>query len=174
MLQHGADVQQLAARKNVFADEVAHARAQLPVFNTARRNAMVQGQPARGQQAHDLAKVGVHVGLPDMLEHANRRYFVKGPVFGQVAVVAQLDAHPLAQALGVYQLLHMRMLVFRQRDAGRIDAVMLGRPQQQRAPAGADVEEAFAGLEHQLAADVVELGFLRLGQRHAGFAVIGA
>jgi len=45
---------------------------------------------------------------------------------------------------------------------------VLGRPQQQGAPSGADVEVALAGLQHQLAADVVELGFLRLRQREVG------
>ena len=55
-----------------------------------------------------------------------------------------------------------------------VHAVVLGRPQQQAAPAGADVEEALALAQHQLAADVVELGLLRLRQRHVGVAVVGA
>ena len=62
----------------------------------------------------------------------------------------------------------MRMLVARQRDARGIHAVVLGSPQQQAAPAGADVEEALALAQLQLAADVVELGLLRLGQCEFG------
>ncbi|MCY1550216.1 hypothetical protein D9M68_864520 [compost metagenome] len=68
----------------------------------------------------------------------------------------------------------MRVLVLRQRDAGGLHAVVLGRPEQQPAPAGADVEEALALAQHELAADVVELGFLRLRQRELGRAEVGA
>ena len=68
----------------------------------------------------------------------------------------------------------MRMLVARQRDAGCIHPVMFGGPQQECSPACANIQETIAGLEHQFAADMVEFGFLRLGQCHAGFAVIGA
>ena len=174
MAEHGADMQQLATRENIFVDELAHAGAHLPVLQVACGDAVVQDQAARRQQTHDLAKVGVHVGLADVLEHADRRYLVERPRFRQVAVVAQFNAHPALQALGGDQLAHMRILVGRQRDAGRINAVMLGSPQQQRAPAGADVQETLARLEHQLAADVVELGLLRLRQGHAAVAVIGA
>ena len=109
-----------------------------------------------------------------MLEHADRRDFVVRPVFRQFAVIAQLDANALAQPLVVDQFLDMLMLIFRQRDAGGVDAVMLGRPEQQPAPAGADVQEALARLKQQLAADVVQLGFLRLCQRHFAGEVIGA
>ena len=49
---------------------------------------------------------------------------------------------------------------------------MLGRPQQQRAPARTDIQKTLAGLEHQLAADVIELGFLGLRQRHRGVAQV--
>ena len=68
----------------------------------------------------------------------------------------------------------MRVLVLRQRDAVRPHAVVLGGPQQQAAPAGADVEEALALAQHQLAADVVELGLLRLASGIAGVAEVGA
>ena len=65
-------------------------------------------------------------------------------------------------------------LAVRQRDADRADAVVLGRVQDQPAPAAADVEEAFAGAQTQLAADQVELGELRVLQRVAGVAEVGA
>ena len=90
-----------------------------------------------------------------MLEHAHGSDLVEGLRFAQVAVVAQLDAHTALQALGFDQLLHMGMLVFGQGDAGGVYAVVLGRPQQQAAPARTDVQKAFAGLQHELAADVV-------------------
>ena len=49
-----------------------------------------------------------------------------------------------------------------------VDVVVLGRVQRERAPAGADVEHPHAGLETELAADEVELGALRLDERHLG------
>ena len=61
------------------------------------------------------------------------------------------------------------MLVLRQRDAGGVDAVVLGRPQQQARPSPSRCPgSARPALQHQLAADVVELGLLRLRQRHVG------
>jgi hypothetical protein len=45
---------------------------------------------------------------------------------------------------------------------------LLGRPQQQAAPAGADVQEALALAQHQLAADVLELGLLAAARSCAG------
>ena len=108
-----------------------------------------------------------------MLEHADRGDLVEGLGLRQLAVVAQLDRDAAAQAAFVDQPADMRVLVFAQRDAVRLHAVVFGGPQQQRAPAGTDVEETFARAQHQLAADVVELGFLRLHERHAGVAKVG-
>ena len=161
-----ADVQQLAAGKDVLLDELAHAGAELAGVDAAGRDAVVHHQAAGLEQAEDLAEVGGHVDLPHMLEHAHRGDLVEALRLVQFAVVAQFHAHPALQALFLDQPLNMRMLVLRQRDAGGVDAVVLRRPHQQAAPAGADVQELLAGLEHQLAADVVELGFLRLRQRH--------
>ena len=68
----------------------------------------------------------------------------------------------------------MGVLVLAERDALGAHAVVLGGEQQQPAPAGADVEEAVALLEHELGADVLELRGLRLGDRHRRIAKVGA
>ena len=68
----------------------------------------------------------------------------------------------------------MGVLVAAERDAAPLDAIVLGSPEQEAAPAGTDVEEALALLQHQLPADVLDLRFLGLRQRHAGVAEIGA
>ena len=112
VLQHGADVHQFAAGENILFNEVTHAGTELPVFQPAGRDAVVHHQSTGCQQAHDFAEVGVHVGMTHMLKHADRRDFVEGPLFAHVAVVAQLDAHALAQAFLVNQPLHMGVLVF--------------------------------------------------------------
>ena len=89
-------------------------------------------------------------------------------------VVAQLDLNLALQALLGNQTLHMIELVARQRDAMGVHAIMLGRPEDQPAPAGAYVPEALARLELELFADVIELGLLRLRQAHALLFVVSA
>ena len=148
-----ADMQQLPARKDVFFYEVPHARAQLPVVQSAGCDAVVQHQSSRGEQTLDFGEVPDHVDLPDMLHHANRGDFVKGTVFSQVALVIQGDVHAVCQAPVLNQLRHMLVLVFGQGDAGGLHAVVFGRPQLQGTPASANVQKALRWLQHQLAAD---------------------
>ena len=92
----------------------------------------------------------------------------------QRSVVAQQHTHPVLQTFFGNQALHMHVLVVRQRDAGGVHAVVLGGPQQQPAPARADVQKTLARLQPQLAADVLQLGLLRLRQCHLRVLVIGA
>ncbi|MPM21501.1 hypothetical protein SDC9_67945 [bioreactor metagenome] len=49
---------------------------------------------------------------------------------------------------------------------------MLGGPPQQATPARTHIQKTLAGLQVQLAADVVELGLLRLRQTERWIAVI--
>ena len=56
-------------------------------------------------------------------------------------------------------------LLLAERDAVRTDAMFSCRPAHERAPAAADVEQAFASLQTQLAADVLQLVALSLVQR---------
>ena len=77
----------------------------------------------------------------------------------------QLDAHAVAKAAPRDLARHVLELVARQRDAGRVDAVALGGPEQQPAPTAADVEETLARRQPELPADMVELLRLRGVQR---------
>ena len=167
-------MQQLAAGKDVALHEVAEAGAELMVAGAAGGDAVVQQQPARLEQAVDLGEVGRQLGPADMLEHAHRGDLVERLVVRKAAVVEQVHPYPPGQAALLDDLVDVGVLVAAEGDAARLHAVVLGRVQQEAAPAGADVEEALAFLQHQLAADVLQLGFLRRGQVHAGVAVIGA
>jgi hypothetical protein len=109
-----------------------------------------------------------------VLEHAHRGDLVERPVGGQLAVVAQLDRDAPAQAARVDQALHVGVLVAAERDTVGLHAIVLGSVDKQAAPARTDVQEALAAPQHQLAADVVELGLLRLRERHAAIAEVGA
>src|SRR5205823_3274436 len=106
---------------------------------------------------------GGAVARPDMLEHADGRDLVEGA--GELAVILQLDRDPVLEPKPPYLLLRKIVLRLRQRHAMRGDAVMLRGVADEPAPAAADIEEALARLQPQLAADHVELGRLRLGER---------
>ena len=135
---------------------------------------MVEQQTARLQQLPKLYEVTVQIGHADVFAHPDGGNAVKTLGGRQVTVVQQPDLHPALQALLFDQTLHMGVLVARERDAQSLHTVVFGSPQQQAAPACADVEEALPRLELQLAADVFELRLLGLGQRHGWILVVGA
>ncbi len=135
---------------------------------------MVQHQPPRPQQPGDLAEVRPKILAPDVLEHANARDLVERSLLRDVAVIEQPHLAAPFQSQLPDPGPRILVLVAAQCDAERLHAVALGRPHHQRAPAAADVEEAFARREPQFAADVIELLLLRDIQRVIRAAVVGA
>ncbi len=133
--------------------------------NCGMGDAVVEHHAARLQHAVDLAEVLRKAGDADVLEHAHARDLVVDRILRQIEVVAQLDLHVTRQASRDDLARHVLVLVLRQRDAVRVHAVVLGGVEDEPAPAAADVEEALAGREAQLAADVVELRDLRVVER---------
>lgn len=83
----------------------------------------------------------------------------------EVTVVAQFNGDEILQALRADALARVLELLLAERDAVRTDAMFSCRPAHERAPAAADVEQAFASLQAQLAADVLQLVALSLVQR---------
>src|SRR5688572_2183992 len=168
------NVRELAPREHVFVDEGADVAADLFSSHGIQRNAVIEHDPTGFQEPPDLAEVARQVPATDVLEHPDARDLVVRHVFGHIAIVEQpyfaaiLESRPFDPAARV------RMLVFRKRDPRRAHAVVLGRPHDERAPAAADVEEALAGLQLKLAADVIELLFLRRLERVLGAAKIAA
>ncbi len=92
-----------------------------------------------------------------MLEHPDAGHLVVHRLAGQVAVVAQLDRHPGLEPLSADAPLRVVELALAQRNAVRKDAVLPCGPADQRALTAADVEQALAGLQPELAAGVLEL-----------------
>ena len=171
--QHGADVRQLAAREHVAVDEGAAAVAGLAVVRVGAGDAVVHG-PALGlEQAADVAEIGCQVVQPHVLEHAHAGDAVERPV-GHVAVVLQPDLDAILQASLAHPLGRQRELVLRQRHAHAARAKVPRRAQHQRPPATADVQQALAGLQPDLAQDVVDLLLLRLRQGLVAVLEIGA
>ena len=132
----------------------------LRVALAAPGDGMVQVDAARLQQAVDGREIGGVVGEPEMLEHADRRYLVEAAV--ELGIGFHLDGDAVLQPFCADAFAGQLGLRFRQRHAMADDAVVLRRIDQHRAPAAADVEQAFARLQPQLAADMVELVGLRL------------
>ncbi len=108
-----------------------------------------------------------------MLEHAHAGDAVEGAVL-HVAVVLQADLNAVLQARALHALGGQVELVLRQRDAHALRAELLRRAQHQRAPAAADVEQALARLQLDLAQDVVDLLHLRLVQCLVAVLEVGA
>ena len=170
-VRHAADdtrhVRQFAAREHVFLDEVADAAAQLRGAKLVVRDPMVQHEPAGLENPMDFAEVAAKVAHAHMLEHADAGDLVVQRGRGQVEIVPKLDADAFLQTGLLDPGRDEIVLILRQRDAGRLDAVMLRRPEDQATPAAADVEHPLAGRETKLAADVIELLLLRLVERVA-------
>ena len=112
-----------------------------------------------------------------MLKHANGGDLVKRRLTHaelQVAVILQANLHLVAQAGVRHPLKRQRLLLPGQRDTHHLGAVLLRRPYRQCAPAATNVQQALAGLEHDLVQDVVQLGALRLFQCFVLLRKIGA
>ena len=71
-------------------------------------------------------------------------------------------------------LLDVSLLVAAQRQADDVDVVALHGTAHRGAPAATDVEQRHAGLETELAQGQVDLGDLRLFQRHVVALEVGA
>src|SRR5512135_633699 len=102
-----------------------------------------------------------------MLEHADRPAAIEALIEVAVVLQADLDRQSGAKLAGKPRLL------LRDRDADAAHVVMRRRIVQRLAPATADVEHAHARRKAELAADEVELGFLR-GVQVAGLFPVAA
>ena len=120
-----------------------------------------QEQAVVAQAALRHLHVGLVVAFADMFEHAQADHRV------ELAVELPIVLQPEFDRQAVAQLAAQRDLPLRHGHADTADAVALGGETHQAAPAAADVEQRHAAPQPQLAADQVELVFLRLIERLA-------
>ena len=73
----------------------------------------------------------------------------------------QFDADPTAKIGDSNLMIGIRYLILAQSDAQHLDAILSSRVKRQAAPTAADVQQAVARLEPQLAADVFQFALLR-------------
>lgn len=98
-----------------------------------------------------------------VLHHAHADHPLEFPAgLGQVPVVHKLYGQQVLKALGLDAPLELLVLLLTQGDAGAADAVLLGGPDEQEAPAAADVQQGHPLLEVELFQNVVHLVHLGL------------
>ena len=168
------DMGQLAVGEHISGDEVPGTQADVATVGIGGGDAVLQGQAARLEQAVDDLEVGRQVLQADMLEHADRADPVVDLGSGDVAVVGQPDLDPILQARLPDPLAGELELVLRQGHAEHPGAMVLRRVDRQGAPAAADVEQAHARAQPQLATHMLELGLLGLRQGFVASREIGA
>ena len=116
----------------------------------------MQIEPAGPQEAMDRLEIGLVIVDANSLEHADGGDGVETLGF-QIIVVDDLHAHLVGEAARGDLFARQRRLLHRESDAQSLNAIMLRRMADQRAPAAADVQMPRARLEAQFAADHVEL-----------------
>src|SRR5215472_768978 len=118
---------------------------------------MIKDNAARLQQPRDCAEIERQVGDADMLVHTDRDDLVEDRFAGDIAIILAAHLHSAGQP-GVSDspsgFIDLRLA---EGDADGGDAVVRRRPADQPTPAAANVEQPIAGLEPQLAADMIKL-----------------
>src|SRR6202044_960063 len=151
--------------RDVGLDERAATRSARPAGH------LLDEQPAAWpQQAVQLRAEPRVVRGADVLAHLHRRDRVIRAA-GSVPVVLDPDLGAIAQAQAADALPDVAALLAGQGHGGHLGVVIAGRVHRQRTPAAAHVEQLLAGFEGELAADHLQLGALRAGQRDLGLAV---
>src|SRR5438105_4559421 len=147
------NVHELTAGKDVFLHEIADAAAQAYRAEQILRDAVIENPSSRLEGAVYFPEVAREIMLADMLEHADAGDLVVRGVSRQIGVIEQLHPYAAAQA----QLGDLRadvvVLILRERNAGRVDAVLLCGPEDQPAPTAPNIDEVVTWLQAELAAD---------------------
>src|SRR5262245_15481876 len=162
---HFTHVHQLTTGEDILLDELPDAATELGVLQRVRGDPVVHHQSPRLEQPIDLAEVPAKIAPPDMFEHAHACDLVEKLTFGNVAIVLQTDFDTIGKSELADALAGELELAVAQSHTKRFGAIMLSRPNDEPAPATADVEKTLTRLQHELAADVIELLLLSEIQR---------
>ena len=165
-VHHLAQGRRVGARENALVDPGVHQR-RLIAADAVHEAAAFRRQRAAHQRAEILV-----VALADVLEHADRDERVVRARQIAVVVLDELDLAVEAELLGPRA--RVRDLLLRDVEAAHAHAVVLRHEQREAAPAAAGLDDALAGLQLQLAADVMHLRLLRLLDRHRGIREVRA
>src|SRR6266852_3412524 len=174
LAKHEREMRELPVREHVLVDEFPRPQPHPAVVGVARSDAVIHDEAAFGQQRADFREIGREMTQADMLEHADARDLVEDALARNIAVVLQAHLAAALEPLLPNPLRGEFVLVSAERDARGPGTVFLGRAQDERAPAAADVQKPLARLEQELPEDVIELLFLGVLQGIGSTAEIGA
>ena len=169
------DIVELPAREDVLGNRPllgTHFAPEPTGLGRAPRDRVVEEQSVLRKQPLHLPHVARDVLQPDVLVHADGGDLVKLPLHR--GVVLELDRHAVFEPQALDLLARIVELRFRQRDAVRGDVIRSRRMTDEPTPAAADVEEALARLQAQLAANHLQLVALRLRDIVLPIGVVGA
>src|SRR5258706_131947 len=160
LAKHERKMRELPVREHEVVDEFPRAQPHPAVVGIARGDAVIHDDPALGEQRADFREIGLEMAQAHMLEHADARDLVECALARNIAVVLQAHLAAALESLFLDPLRGEFVLIPAERDPRRPGAVLLGRAQDQRAPAAADVQKPLARLEYELPEDMIELLFL--------------
>ena len=115
---------------------------------------------------------GPEIVKADVLEHPDRDERIEFPFDAAVVIVDEL--HSIGEAFAAGTVAGKRQLFPRDVERLHPRSIMLRHMQRQRAPAAPGFDDGVPWLKSQLAADEIELGMLRLVERHPRVGKIGA
>jgi len=159
-VQHARNVRHFTTGKHEAVDKFAAGRPAGLVVPVTGADPVIEDDATRLQQSRDCAEIKRQVGDADMLIHADRDDFVEDCLSGNVAVILAAYLDSAGQPGGSDSPPSLVDLRLAEGDTDGGDAVARRCPADQPTPATANVEQPIAGLELQLAADMVELLFL--------------
>ena len=145
---------ELAVGEDVTVDEAVLVVTLLAVIGT--RDRVIEHATERLELGVRECEVRRVVLATDVLGEPDRADGVELGL-GHVAVVAEAHLSAALEAALLDGVLGECRLLLGERDADRLDAVVLGGVHDHAAPAAADVEQGHARLQAELAADEIEL-----------------
>ena len=104
--------------------------------------------PPGSKRARTLRKEFAVVEHTDVLEHANRNDAIE--LLGQLTIVAQLEAYPVAEPGLPRLIVGEHVLLSRQGNASDVDILQARKVEGKVTPAAADVEHPQSRLEIEL------------------------
>ncbi|MNE25139.1 hypothetical protein D3C80_1184600 [compost metagenome] len=173
----GADhrqVRQLAMGEHVAVDELTCTTPDRAAIDVLGGDTVVHHQPPFPHGAEQLLAIQRQVGMPDMLEHADTDHLVETAILGQVSVVENLQVDLVGQAFGLDSLPAKLELLLAQGDAEYLGVIFTCSEARKPTPTTANVQQVVAGIQAQLATQVVELVLLRLIERVIRLAKVSA
>src|SRR6266849_10822471 len=174
LAKHERKMRELPVREYVAVDEFPRTQPHPAVIGIARRDAVIHDEPALGQQRSDFREISLEMEQADMLEHADARDLVENALARNIAVVLQANLAAALEPLFPDPPRGEFVLIPAEGDARCPGAILLGRAQDERTPAAADVQKPLARPEQELVEDVIEFLFLSEFQGIGLAAEIGA